>query len=92
MPKQRYCRDCANAYMREWRARRGGYAALSDEERVKDAARSYLGVYLRRGLITKEPCSECGETKAVEGHHHDYSRPLDVVWLCRKCHKSLHRA
>ncbi len=31
-------------------------------------------------------CSDCGETK-VEAHHEDYSKPLDVEWLCKKHHK-----
>jgi hypothetical protein len=31
----------------------------------------------------------CGATK-TEAHHTDYSRPLDVVWLCKHCHRLLH--
>lgn len=29
----------------------------------------------------------CGKP---QGHHPDYSRPLDVVWLCDKHHKAAH--
>ena len=46
---------------------------------------------LRRGLIAKRPCSICGAAEA-EAHHPDYSKPLQVVWLCRKHHKAHHRA
>lgn len=44
---------------------------------------------VRDGRIKKLPCLCCGEMK-VEGHHPDYSRPLDVVWLCTKHHKEVH--
>ena len=44
---------------------------------------------IRRGLLQPQPCSVCGEAKA-EAHHPDYERPLQVVWLCRPCHKRHH--
>lgn len=44
---------------------------------------------VRDGRLLKQPCIVCGETE-VEGHHPDYDRPLDVVWLCVAHHKQLH--
>lgn len=44
---------------------------------------------VRDGKLEKLPCDFCGDQK-VEAHHKDYARPLDVVWLCAKCHKRLH--
>ena len=32
-------------------------------------------------------CSECKKELAVDKHHPDYSKPLRVVFLCRKCHR-----
>jgi hypothetical protein len=83
---QRYCRACHAAYMRE---NRPAYSELSPEERAKGNARSMARVYQRRGKIVPQPCEQCGAP--AQKHHDDYSRPLDVRWLCRKHHMELHR-
>ena len=44
---------------------------------------------IRDGKLQKLPCLGCGNA-TVEGHHPDYSRPLDVVWLCVPHHKEVH--
>ena len=45
---------------------------------------------VRDGRIEKLPCLVCG-SHDVDGHHPDYSRPLDVVWLCRSHHFETHQ-
>lgn len=52
-------------------------------------ANSAVQSALRKGELTKLPCLICGSTKVV-GHHVDYDRPLDVVWLCQMHHKQAH--
>lgn len=44
---------------------------------------------IRDGKLKREPCFMCGDEK-VHGHHVDYSKPLDVIWLCPTCHKRIH--
>lgn len=42
-------------------------------------------------LIYPEQCSGCGDReKPLDAHHEDYSKPLEIDWLCRKCHSRLH--
>jgi len=48
-----------------------------------------LASALKRGLVARLPCEVCGDPK-TDGHHPDYSRPMDVVWLCRRHHKAAH--
>lgn len=41
-------------------------------------------------IIRPLACSRCGATSALEAHHPDYSKPLEVEWLCLICHKEEH--
>lgn len=51
-----------------------------------------VGNFLRDGKLTKaESCEGCGSSERLHAHHSDYSRPLDVVWLCHVCHVEWHR-
>ena len=42
-------------------------------------------------LFSAASCSTCNSTKKIEGHHDDYTKPIDVRWLCEKCHKEWHK-
>ena len=59
-----------------------------------EARRAHLKVYraVKSGrLVRPSACSQCGRSdSAIHGHHDDYSRPLDVRWLCTWCHGELH--
>lgn len=55
----------------------------SPEERARKKLRDWVA----HGRIVKpKNCQWCGAECLLEGHHEDYGRPLDVIWLCRKCH------
>jgi hypothetical protein len=45
---------------------------------------------VRDGRLAKKPCEICGSDSSVHAHHKDYSKPLDVIWLCARCHHRLH--
>lgn len=80
----RLCRDCHNEYMRDNRTR------WEKANPVKQRARWYLRTYIKRGKVKRLPCKHCGDLKS-EAHHNDYSKPLDVVFLCRGCHVMTHK-
>jgi len=50
-----------------------------------------VGNALREGKLHRpDRCSHCKVECKPEGHHEDYQKPLDVVWLCSECHRNLH--
>jgi hypothetical protein len=51
----------------------------------KTKARQVLCKAIKNGEIRRFPCRVCGSLDS-EGHHDDYSKPLDVTWLCPKHH------
>lgn len=82
-------------YLKEWHAKHPGkaaqyQAAKRPEPKSRSKAREAFKSAKKYGKIKSLPCVKCGNPKS-EGHHHDYSKPLDVTWLCRKHHAELHR-
>ena len=73
----------------EFRAKRSedskGYAARYPE---KAAAHGAVAKAKRDGKLTpSETCEDCGNiSQLIEAHHEDYSKQLEVVWLCKLCH------
>jgi hypothetical protein len=92
-----WCRTCQRAANARYRAahpesvrasvRRWNTAHL---EAVK--ARWIAEQAIRAGRLTyPDACERCGKpTHRFDKHHADYDRPLDVVFLCRWCHKKVH--
>ncbi len=54
----------------------------------KIAARRMLNDAVHNGELRRSVfCEECGLPKKTQGHHEDYSKSLEVDWLCDSCHK-----
>jgi len=57
---------------------------------MKTRARLKLRRAVRSGKVKRQPCAVCGSTHKIHGHHEDYSKPLDVIWLCQTHHLERH--
>lgn len=65
-------------------------------KRNKDKAIAHgrLHYAIRTGKMEKGTCEDAwmGEcTDLIQAHHEDYSKPLDVTWLCSRHHGMRHR-
>lgn len=60
------------------------------EENFKDRARQRIHYAVKTNKIKKLSCLVCKSSKS-EAHHFNYNEPLNVVWLCHRCHLKLHR-
>ena len=56
----------------------------------QEAAHALVKIAIAGGfLVRPAKCQKCGKKKWVEAHHPDYDKPLDIEWLCIKCHKNI---
>ena len=99
-----FCKECVKQRMREQRAGSDHVLMLQrkrgsvwDREKLKKYqsrvarnAHAMVRDHIRRGKIVRpDSCEECGSSDyGIEAAHADYTRPLDVRWLCRRCHRT----
>ena len=74
-------RERRNAHMRAY--------AKAEANRERFLARWKVNRALAKGRLVRQPCEVCGALR-VHAHHDDYSKPLDVRWLCRQHHDEHH--
>jgi len=60
--------------------------------RYPERIRAYKEVdkALKKGVLTREKCRDC-ENEDTHAHHEDYTKPLEVIWLCGRHHKLEHQ-
>lgn len=58
---------------------------------LKRCARKLLNYHIKKGNINRpDVCGKCFKNYRIQAHHDDYSKPLEVRWLCSKCHVMEH--
>lgn len=81
-------------FARRWAASREALLQRRACQKQIHATHQKVQTALRNGgLIRRSTCGRCGRIgnhHQVTGHHDDYSRPLDVQWLCSRCHRRRH--
>ena len=46
---------------------------------------------LHNKIIRPDECSVCHKKCIPHGHHFDYTKPLEVIWVCPACHSKIHK-
>lgn len=97
---QKYCPPCKPKVRKEKNKLWQHDHYMKNQEQKLEASRSYnksekgrasqmLRDAVRQGKIKRQPCEVCNEPEA-QGHHDDYSKPLEVRWLCARHHRENH--
>jgi len=65
----------------------------SENNQIKRAASYIVNNAVRDNKIIKpDSCFSCSRKNVrLEGHHVDYAKPLEVMWMCSKCHREWHK-
>lgn len=89
-----FCRECTRVYFkgyyeknkRHGKQRREWWRDHNGKKRA-----CHLAVFnaIKSGKLKPRSCEKCAGGPP-DAHHDDYSKPLEVRWLCRGCHTQHH--
>ena len=89
------CKECKAKYRRankdkllrsQYERRRRKFDEIAPQRKAWNAV--YCAA-ITGSLDRSDECSICGARGNIQAHHHDYSKPFDVVWVCQDCHVAL---
>lgn len=92
--------DKVREYRKKWVERNKEFAVECNRQRKREyrkkhpekiRAQKKLNYHVTKGNIKRpEKCQVCDETCKPEAHHSDYSKALEVIWVCNRCHNTIH--
>lgn len=92
------CKECTKLYEK---VRREEHPEKDLETRLRACkknpthknANMAVNAAIRCNRLQKpDRCQGCGRKASdtrLSAHHHDYTKPLDVIWLCAACHRPI---
>jgi len=92
-PIEQVCVWCDNKFSNKYLSNYCSEACRSKKSMRGRRSNSHEKVKARydaRKRISLSPCAVCGGTNNIHRHHKDYSKPLEVQFLCEKHHRESH--
>ncbi len=94
-----YCLGCNRKRLYKYRHTKRGAEMTNRSARAryrrnkeKAKARAILNNEIKKGIMFRPTmCPLCMTFQKTEAHHEDYSKPLEVKWMCKECHRKQHR-
>ena len=72
--------------------RKNYFPIYKKRKKLEESARGKLNRAVANGKIVRpDLCSRCDKKGLIHGHHENYSKPYEVIWLCHQCHFTEHR-
>jgi len=90
------CLRCNRDRVRIWKKKNpakvvkitGGYERRNG---LKRSVYKKVRTAIKKGIICRPVyCSKCGGVGKIQAHHADYSKPLEVTFVCPACHSKEH--
>lgn len=84
--------------MSDWRKSPRGrliierYEQTPKRKRFQKVQKETRMAVARGDIVKPKLCELCEKERRLDSHHEDYSKPLQVVWLCGGCHGKRHSA
>lgn len=85
------CLKCQHVYDERYKKKLPGGVRPWNVPYNKAHAVSVVHWAVVRGELIRQSCERCGVVETVQAHHEDYSKPLEVIWLCKIHHMIRHR-
>lgn len=83
-------RENNDIYIKDYRVKRREVVSIYNSEYAKKyPERITANELAKRKVKLNEFCEFCGNI-ARDRHHPDYSKPLEVLHLCKSCHQQIH--
>lgn len=90
------CREKQNRYRKDGRCKPVNHEAVINWRKrnpEKAYAHNAAEYAMKKGIIKRATiCERCGKAdRLLHKHHPDYSKPIQILWLCTACHGLQHR-